>query len=425
MDADGFAIEEVCPGFVEEGAMMYRGRNEGDIRARGEGGAGMVASDGDTVGEEERRGDDGRDAVGLEEPPVVETAPKLSVPRQDTNSSSIAPSSPRPVHSAIFSDPPDSAQVSPPSSPPPHMASPKKDVRKPAFSFLKRKRDGREVIGNRGEIIRKEGAPKKKAKLTQMQIDLGGETRKKCTTCNMEYIPSNGEDARLHKEFCRVNAGGIDLAHHNSTIKRNNAKYQSGTLGGGGMITIVDTKGSKAIKADARRVMDFVTAELGAADMDDDILWGGKIASSKDRPTETGDRKQKGHQFKLFLYLDGSKCVGACLAEKISKARKVNSGEDSEENLPIETPNLKGSSISTSTSTHSAYLGISRIWTAKSHRRKGIAMELMDCARRKFFYGFEVPKELVAFSQPTESGGQLARRWFGKDSEWLVYDEYS
>jgi hypothetical protein len=32
-----------------------------------------------------------------------------------------------------------------------------------------------------------------------------------------------------------------------------------------------------------------------------------------------------------------------------------------------------------------------------------------------------VDKERVAFSQPTESGGNLARKWFGRQSGWHVY----
>ena len=421
MGREGFAVEEVCPGFVEEsggGTEGVRMGDEGPRVAQGEAvlqGGGTVQ----VVGEEGRQ-DEGCDAVGLEEPPVAETAPKL---RHDHNSSSTAPSSPRHIDSAVFSDPPISAQVSPPSSPPPRLVSPKKDARKPTFSFLKRKRDECESTSNKLEKAPREIVPKKKVKVTQMQIDIGGETRKKCTICNMEYIPSNGQDARLHKDFCNSNDNGIYLAHHNPATKRSNGKFQSTGLEAGGGIIIIDTKSSKANKADATKVLEFVNAELGAADMDDEVLWGGKSMRPKERSVETGDRKQKGHQFKMFLYLDGSKCVGACLAEKISKARKVDSGENGEENLSTETPDLESSSISTSTSIHNAYLGISRIWTAKSHRRKGIAMELMDCARRKFYFGFEVPKELVAFSQPTESGGQLARSWFRNDTEWLVYDE--
>jgi len=32
-----------------------------------------------------------------------------------------------------------------------------------------------------------------------------------------------------------------------------------------------------------------------------------------------------------------------------------------------------------------------------------------------------VPKDLVAFSQPTDTGGQLAKRWFEAETGWHVY----
>ena len=70
-----------------------------------------------------------------------------------------------------------------------------------------------------------------------------------------------------------------------------------------------------------------------------------------------------------------------------------------------------------------AMLGISRIWTSDSSRRQGIARRLLDCAIENFEFAISIPKDKVAFSQPTESGAKLARSWFGKDNGWLVYAE--
>jgi len=81
----------------------------------------------------------------------------------------------------------------------------------------------------------------------------------------------------------------------------------------------------------------------------------------------------------------------------------------------------KSSSISVSTTADIALLGISRVWVSKSHREQGLAIDLLDCARNNFFYGVEAPKDLVAFSQPTDSGGRLAERWFGSQAGWHVY----
>ncbi|KAF2144425.1 uncharacterized protein K452DRAFT_284742 [Aplosporella prunicola CBS 121167] len=78
-------------------------------------------------------------------------------------------------------------------------------------------------------------------------------------------------------------------------------------------------------------------------------------------------------------------------------------------------------------------IGISRIWTSSCHRRGGVARALLDAvvARRGVEDGGwggngsdEVrsrgSKEGIAFSQPTEAGGRLAREWFG-EVEWGVY----
>ena len=130
-------------------------------------------------------------------------------------------------------------------------------------------------------------------------------------------------------------------------------------------------------------------------------------------------------RYKAFLYIVGDKCVGFCLAERIHNASRVLSPIKSSSSQPtISTPAAsRSSSISISTERDAALLGISRIWTSKSHRRKGVSSALLDCARGNFFYGIEIPKEMVAFSQPSESGGQLADSWYGKKTGWHVYAE--
>ena len=47
---------------------------------------------------------------------------------------------------------------------------------------------------------------------------------------------------------------------------------------------------------------------------------------------------------------------------------------------------------------------------------------MLESARNNFFYGLQVPKNLMAFSQPTESGGRLAKRWFEAETGWHIYD---
>lgn len=368
------------------------------------------------------------------------------------SSSTTAPSSPpRRRDAALFSSdaaPHDDDCISPPSSPPPaRLPSPVAKSRKPAFAFVKRKRTRLAVgeeFGRRGQeplvaisdnfglVGEKPGVKIRTGRMTQMQIDLGGEMRKACKTCGMDYIPSNAEDAGLHKKFHALNVGGVGIRRVCLAEMKRRKVVDVGDrrLGEGQAVVVVDGRSSSAVRAEAKRVLEVVNTELSAVRINDLELWGqGSVSSTSKR--KSMDKRRKGNsalmesrgRFKVYLYLDRGTCVGLCLAEKIERAyRVVDAFVD---NAPEEVASIfpRSSSISTSETAEVALLGISRIWTSTSHRRKGIAAALLDVAKRNFFYGMEVPKEKIAFSQPTESGGQLAEHWFDAPAGWFVYSE--
>ncbi|KAI9707161.1 MAG: hypothetical protein M1836_000121 [Candelina mexicana] len=368
------------------------------------------------------------------------------LPSRDTT-----PSSPARELSAVFSsDPPEEAYDTPPSSPPPRQPSPRARAKRQPLSICRRpiastttSNPFRPPLTNTAANAPKPAVPKKSNKarpLKQMQIDLGGEIQKTCKVCGMDYIPSNVEDATLHKKFHALNVGGVDFGKSfikdHSIMKHAQSRNSNGQeVGGGGCILIVDRKSSLAAKNKAKRVLEVVNTELSAINIDDERLWGHVMAS---RLTEYGPVAAKasqaapaGHEahfkkeqrFRFYLYLEGEKCVGLCLAERIKEAYKVIDGTgellEPSTTLALST----SSSISISKQSDSAVLGISRIWVSVSHRRRGIALALLDGAAKDFVYGMTIPKELIAFSQPTESGGRLARRWFGDSKHWRVYLE--
>ena len=356
-----------------------------------------------------------------------QTQPKTSIS---------APSSPQSDDKVFSSDAHPDSTTSPPSSPPGRLSSPPSKPHVPAFSFLKRKRSRHSddaaakpltEVSNSSTNVGRVARPTKKARLTQMQIDLGGETHKACKDCGMDYIPSNAEDSALHKEFHAMNVGGVDMG-------RGFSKDVSvvGRIGDGEVISVVEGRSALGIRNKAKRVLGIVNQELGAAEIDDADLWGKIPISGIEGKMRRGDKRrglragkteeEKEDKFKVFLYLAKDKCIGLCLAERIHTASKVVGGSAvTTKQKPLVT--ARSSSIMTEISPDIALLGISRIWTSKSHRRKGIASALLDCARGNFFYGVEVPKEIVAFSQPTESGGYLAEGWFGEKTGWHVYSE--
>ena len=350
-------------------------------------------------------------------------------------SSTTAPSSPPAAERAVLSSdaPPSDSELSSLPSSPPQMPSPIAVSRKPTFSFLKRKRSAIDddqnprALSNITPNAQKTPRPAAKKAMTQMQIDLGGDVRRTCRECGMEYIPSVKEDAALHKEFCGTNVGGIELGRpflKDETVKRVRSEKALGSKKEA--IILVDQRSSLAARNKAKKVLEVVNAELNAADLESEQLWrevDDKAAEKKTIVKRKGGAatEKKSDCFKVFLHLVGDRCVGFCLAEKISCAFPVVNGKARQEESGKIVPNSKSSSISYSISAAIALLGISRIWTSKPHRGNGLAANLLECARSNFFFGIEVPKHLVAFSQPTESGGRLAERWFESETGWHVY----
>ncbi|KAK2792439.1 N-acetyltransferase O1 (Establishment of cohesion protein 1) [Onygenales sp. PD_12] len=327
----------------------------------------------------------------------------------------------------------------PPSSPPLQLTPPPANTRKPTFSFLKRKRAaGAAPAGslsngatpltevNFNSMRASIDPPKKKRKhslqpqpvLKQMQIDLGGDIRKTCATCGMEYIPSNAEDVALHKKFHDMNSSGVDLGKAFVRANASRWVYEAARFDEG-YVVIVDRKSSPSARNQAMRVLEVVNKELSAPDIEESVLWS-QIEPPK-RLRKNG-AKEEVDRFKVFLHMKDSKCVGLCLTERIWESHLVKR-PDRAENGDRPPTALASSSITASEEAHPAVVGISRVWTSASSRRKGIAMDLLDCVVGNYFYGMEIPKSQIAFSQPTESGCRLLEAFFGPEEQWHVYKE--
>ena len=210
-------------------------------------------------------------------------------------------------------------------------------------------------------------------------------------------------------------------------------KNQVWSGGDAGFITVIGRKDALALRNRASEVLKIVNTELAAVPIADEDLWSraGNTAFTE-TPTEgkttskTAAMKPDKHgsplvdRFKMYLFIQGTKCVGACLAERIWEAYTVLDPSNTPK-PQSKFPALQSSSISINTVSNPAIMGVSRIWTSNQNRKQGIATKLLDTARSNFLYGLIVEKKTVAFSQPTESGGNLARKWFGCTAGWHVY----
>ena len=74
-----------------------------------------------------------------------------------------------------------------------------------------------------------------------------------------------------------------------------------------------------------------------------------------------------------------------------------------------------------------AMIGVHQLWVHAKFRKQGVATRLIDAVRAKFVFGLTVPKEMLAFSSPTEAGCRFARNYVCRNSskgtrDILVYD---
>jgi N-acetyltransferase len=272
---------------------------------------------------------------------------------------------------------------------------------------------------------RKAKKPSKPAKFIQMTLDLGQLINKTCQICGMNYRPSNSEDCKLHQKF-HSRRGILGFRILTQTLLKSLVE-ENGVWRGDQDVCIVEVKrgDSNAKRKFAEMALDMVEEELGGVGIPKEELWDLSNGS-------TGDgRGNGGHRYKVYLYICGNKCVGVCLVQRIKKARSVVPSSVASETVCVPRiemeqngrPRKGDGAITICDEDSSAKLGISRIWTSNDSRRQGIARRLLDCAIENFEFAISIPKDKVAFSQPTDSGAKLARAWFGKEDGWLVYTE--
>ncbi|KAI5776841.1 ESCO1/2 acetyl-transferase-domain-containing protein [Geopyxis carbonaria] len=243
-------------------------------------------------------------------------------------------------------------------------------------------------------------------KLTQLTLDLGQPLRTTCPQCGMSYHLSDNSDAAVHTRFHENSVGGIDHSSRPSRVlwecaERNNPAY----------IYVIDRNSSVSEKRKVREVLTTVDTELSAAEIPDNVLWN------------------QSDTYRAYIYVAETtkrkhKVIGFLLAKRIQKAYFARLEGN------------KGSScVSIGGEPQEAVMGVSRIWTCISYRRIGIAMKMLDVAMDTFIYGLKLDKTVVAFSQPTESGKNLAKAWCKhntdianacenvEDEDWMLFKE--
>lgn len=106
-----------------------------------------------------------------------------------------------------------------------------------------------------------------------------------------------------------------------------------------------------------------------------------------------------------FLAVTEGRVVGCVIVEPVHCAFRWHAGDDTDALVREED------------ATDAVELGVDQVWVHAAFRRRGIAHTLLEVARTHALVGRVVPRERVAFSQPTRDGRALARAFVGG---WVV-----
>lgn len=262
----------------------------------------------------------------------------------------------------------------------------------------------------------------KKRSYAQFHLDLGQSDflLHTCSVCGFKYSPGDKDDEKIHKTFHKNYTRGIPCK-----TSCNERVISMPTIETGRIILVLHDD-HPAQKTKVHEVVKMMEIELGT----DWIIH---------------------NHCKVYLFISSHRIAGCLVAEPIKSAYRVipSSGYGESEVINGKDPKKRNSVLlqfgnvcfrrevmrkaslandpEKSTGAFiceaeavSAVCGIRAIWVTPSNRRKHIASQLLDAARKSFCMGFVLENTQLAFSQPSSSGKALACKYFGTAS-FLVY----
>ncbi|KAG7673564.1 hypothetical protein Ndes2526B_g02987 [Nannochloris sp. 'desiccata'] len=270
-------------------------------------------------------------------------------------------------------------------------------------------------------------APFKPAKqLVQVHLDLGQRNfhSTRCPTCGLIYTPGKESDDRLHATYHNK----LAAAPRYSAFSGDTTVATDGTIGD--IVRLCTTAQSKSLKD----LVAILEPELG-------LVPGWLLAVPAT----------------VFLYVcrKTRNILGCLVAENITEGWKASASSDKEESKHPKITNSSGNGscrprspygaddtmsalgggattndrkrgivLVDKEATEKVRHGIRMTWTSSQARRKNIATKLLDCARCQLVRGYVVPRDRLAFSQPTSDGAGFIKA-YSNSNEFLVYDAMS
>ncbi|SCV71033.1 BQ2448_3795 [Microbotryum intermedium] len=261
---------------------------------------------------------------------------------------------------------------------------------------------------------------KAKTVLEQLYLDpftTAGHSTLSCVECGLSYARTP-DDMVLHEKHHKKVVGGVDwvatschvplLLNGIMIILDHDTEFTCA------MVDPASVKSSEPAGKKIREILATIDAELGATALTPKQLCQGcKLVFVT---AAGGNSKTK------------DKVVAACLVQRIKKAHQIviPEGENEDGRAPAKDERRavefsagddQGGAIFCDPGPVPALLGIHRIWTCSTYRRKGLGTKMLDLIAARCIYGAPISQERrkldVAFSQPTGKGQALATRWTG------------
>lgn len=252
------------------------------------------------------------------------------------------------------------------------------------------------------------GVNKPKPKMIQSILAIPTSSKRiTCSTCEMTYNPNIHEDKTLHNKHHTKFINGVPWNTSNdkdisvlenfiiidktSAVRSTTGKLRSNRNSiKCSIITINKTNKKHIQKVDT--VLAMVNQELNASQ--DSGQW----------------KKSEFDKSKAFILIIEGKAVGLCTTDTIGS----NQGRWMIHKSQTVVPKQINKNV---------IIGISRIWICNKWRQHGLAMKLLQCILKNSIYGVILSKNQIAFSQPSFSGGMLAKSFNGvvhKSGEMLL-----
>ncbi|KAK6741805.1 hypothetical protein RB195_009590 [Necator americanus] len=217
------------------------------------------------------------------------------------------------------------------------------------------------------------------------QRKIGGQY---CKQCDMMYCIDNITEVAMHEkhhnrysDITRVKVSSSQL----NTWLRKECHYSTNR----GYIFRILPESLSSLRRKAEQIIeDLVNSSVGFSP--DLSIWGW----------------DKRRTVWISILTEGPSYLiaGIVITEPLMSAQYSDSGKELRDGEPI--------------------IGVNRIWTHSAARRRGVASEMLDLIRQRYFTGAYVPKHRVAFSDPSDDGRKFAESYVGSSTAsttFLVY----